>query len=497
MVSTLDDVPLAEVVRLFTRISGANIIAATSNLTGQVTANLQDVQWRPAFESILERQNLQLTEKPPASGIFVIDTRKSMEDPHIFAAIKLKYAAVSNVYSMVTSLLGKDGTVTPYASGNSVVINASAIKISEVQNIIELLDRPRLQVSIETKIVQLTEGTSKELGIDWQGLNNYNIGLSGGGQGGSLGTYSRNTSDGTTRNSTTTKNYDQNGNFIPQITSYQTVNTPSGPISVPVVTPTTVTTSSDPQDRTTLRGLSAILTPAQFNVVLGMLQGSSGTKVVSNPKIIVANEERATIKVATDEPNIRVTVVQSTGAGVPPVTTEALDGTMPYFTYGITVDVTPRINTSSNITVTIRPELSSKAVTSANPTGEKVFPDGNSFPIIEKKTLETVFSLADGRTAAIGGLIETDDSDTRSKIPLLGDIPYLGDWLFSYQSRAKSQSEILIFVTVALVDPTTTTDMSQLPSDTTLFTGHYKDDSVLYMKKSANSTNIVGVMQAP
>ena len=107
--------------------------------------------------------------------------------------------------------------------------------------------------------------------------------------------------------------------------------------------------------------------------------------------------------------------------------------------------------------------------------------------------METVFSLGDGRTAAIGGMIETDDSDTRSKVPLLGDIPYLGDWLFSYKGRAKSQKEVLIFVTVELVDPLATTATTQLPSETALYTGHYKNDEVLYLPpKGQGGTNSAG-----
>ena len=276
---------------------------------------------------------------------------------------------------------------------------------------------------------------------------------------------------------------------MPQVTSYQTIKTPSGDISVPIYAPVTTTTHGNNNQVTSLRGLAATLTPDQFNVVLNMLEGSTGTKLISNPKIIVANEEKATIKMAQDEPNIKLTVNRATVQGQADQITSALDGTTPYFTYGITVEVTPRINTSSNITVTIKPELSTKI-------SEKLAPDGNTFPIIEKKTVETVFSLGDGRTAAIGGMIETDDSDTRSKVPLLGDIPYLGDWLFSYAGRAKTQKEVLIFVTVSLVDPMSTTATTQLPSETTLYTGHYKSDAVLYMAKDQN-TNAVASVAAP
>jgi len=235
---------------------------------------------------------------------------------------------------------------------------------------------------------------------------------------------------------------------------------------------TTTLTDLGNNQVTTLRGLSAVLTPSQFNVVLGMLEGTTGTKLISNPKIIVANEEKALIKMAQDEPNITLTVLRSTVQGQSDQITSTLNGAQPFFTYGITVEVTPRVNTSSNITVTIKPELSTKVT-------EKTAPDGNTFPIIDKKSVETIFSLADGSTAAIGGLITTSDSDTTSKVPLLGDIPFLGNWLFSYRSRAKSQAEVLIFVTVKLVDPQVSMDPAQLPSETALYLKRYPGDSVL------------------
>ena len=460
---TLDDVPLAEVVRMFMRISGANIIAATSNLQGQVTANLQDQPWRPAFESILERQGLQLTEKPPASNIFVIDARRSSEDPRVSTTVKLNYAKVADVTALITSVLSTNGgSVTPFPSGNTIVLNASAQKTAELQKIITEIDVPRTQVSIETKIVQLTDGSSKNLGIDWQSLNGYDISAAGGGSGGALANF-----------------YHASANSVP-------VSDGTGAANIPNITPVAQAGLG------TMRGISAVLTPATFNVVLSALAGTSGAKTISNPKIIVANEEKALIKMAVDEPNIRVTVVQSTGAGVPAVTTEALDSGMPYFTYGITVEVTPRVNTASNITVTIKPELSAKATSSANPTGEKSFPDGNSFPIIDKKSVQTVFSLADGSTAAIG-LITTTDSDSLSKIPLLGDIPSLGDWLFSYKGRTKSQTEVLIFVTVRLIDPKANMDNTQLPSGTMLYTQQHPTDSVLYMHSDPVCTNTAAI----
>lgn len=450
---TLDNVPLAEVVQLFTRVGGANIVAATSNLQGQVTASLVDVPWKPAFESILERQNLQLIEKPPLSGIFVIENRKQGEDPRFSETIKLKYARVDEVTKLIQSVLGTSGSVTPYPVGNSIIVNSSTLKIAEVRRIVEDLDRPRTQVYIETKIVQLSDGDSKNFGIDWKALNGYTVNA---------------VPKGTvgfdfTRDPTTTKNskryYGMDGAEREIFDHDATIG---GVPNIPIFVPTATLTRDLVSEKKSFQSLSAVLDQKAFSFVISMLEGMNGAKLVSNPKIIVANEEKATIKMATDEPNIKITTVRATVQGQADQITTELDGTRPFFTYGITVDVTPRINTASNITVTIRPELSTKVDT-------KEAPDGNQYPYIEKKVVETVFSLGNGRTAAIGGLTQTTDDDVKTKIPLLGDIPLIGSRLFSYTSRNKMQKEVLIFVTVGLVDAQTATDQTGLPSETRIY----------------------------
>ena len=450
---TLDNVPLAEVVQLFTRVGGANIVAATSNLQGQVTASLVDVPWKPAFESILERQNLQLIEKPPLSGIFVIENRKQGEDPRFSETIRLKHAKVDDVTKLVLNVLGKDGTVTPYPAGNAIIINGSTLKIAEIRKIVEDLDRPRLQVYIETKIVQLSDGDSKNFGINWQSLEGYQISAI------PKGTMGIDFTRDPTTTRTSGRSYDSTGAEIPTFLGDKTVG---GVPNIPFFQPTRTLDRNIVTEKKSFQSLSAILDQKAFNLIISMLEGMNGAKLISNPKIIVANEEKATIKMATDEPNIKITTTRATVQGQADQITTELDAARPYFTYGITVDVTPRINTASNITVTIRPELSTKVDT-------KIAPDKNEYPYIEKKVVETVFSLGDGRTAAIGGLTQTTDDDVKSKIPILGDIPILGPRLFGHTSRVKTQKEVLIFVTVGLVDPQTATDQTGLPSETRIY----------------------------
>ncbi len=443
---TLDDVPLAEVVKLFTRVSGANIIAASTNLQGSVTANLQGVPWRPALESILQRQGLMLSENPPGSNVFVIEKLQEGVEPRTSETIVLNYAKVDDVARLLQSMLGDPGVagsnsvnnmVMSFPAGNMIVIRASSLKINEARKIIESLDRPRQQVYIETKIVQLSEGASKALGIDWKSLGpndknaeGYNIGIKP--------ALSFGASKG---------NYVANG---------------SGMGSTPVLGTETANAKQN--------SYSATLTPQEFDMVLSMLQGTSGAEVISNPKIIVANEEKATITIGEQEPNVNITITQPTIQGQSPVISAVLDTKTPYFEYGTTVEVQPRVNTSSNITVRIKPELTVH-VQGADKTiidpGSGVVE--NTYPTIDKKSVETVFSLGDGCTAAIGGFIETTENIKENHIPVLGDIPWIGPRLFGYKNRVVNRQEVLIFVTVGLVDAQSTAANAYIPKTTQLY----------------------------
>ena len=103
---SLDNVELADVVRLFTRLSNANIICNATNLQGKVTANLQDVEWQPAFKAILERHNLMLQEDLKNKGIWYVDPRPAdAPEPWVTESFKLDYLKSSEAAEMQVRLL--------------------------------------------------------------------------------------------------------------------------------------------------------------------------------------------------------------------------------------------------------------------------------------------------------------------------------------------------------------------------------------------------------
>jgi type II secretory pathway component GspD/PulD (secretin) len=507
---TLDDVPLADVVKLFTKISRANIIAATTNLQGSVTANLQDVAWRPAFEAILERQNLLLVEKPADSGIFVIEARRAGEDPRVTDTVQLKFAKVDKLAALLQTMIGKEGTVTPFPEGNIILLQASQQKITEARKVIEVLDRPRSQVYIEARFVEMSAAASKQLGLKWDSLKDWGVTVKGMNGGielneGKMARYDTRTTKSVTDISrpfetTTTKgitDYAQKvviyapdpakpGEFLKDpVTGLPLVTGVTYPYFLP--DPQIVRSSSYPYQKEVplyqiptaingapgagreaddmawkmARGLSGQISASDFRLAMSAFEQIDGISIVSNPKIIVANEEEATVDMTTKEPYVKVTANRSTSGGgnTLDVTTEL--GTIPgktdsfvgeaFFSYGVTLKVKPRVS-AGIITVDISPSLSEWVRDYVIPGANADMPS-TRYPIIRMKRINTQFSMQDGATAVIGGLTISGESNTDSGIPYLRKIPYIGPRLFGWKSRIKDQKELVIFVTVGIVDP--------------------------------------------
>ena len=198
---------------------------------------------------------------------------------------------------------------------------------------------------------------------------------------------------------------------------------------------------------------TAILDIDDFNIVLSALKETDGVSIISNPKLLVANGETgAFFSVGDREPIIKSEVTRGTEESPGDKVVSELDTTITtdlikegYLETGINLEVVPVIKSQGLIEAEIRPTLRRK--TGTRTVGE------NSWPIVSVKEMKTRFTLLDGQTVAIGGLTDTQDSTETSKVPLLGDIPLIGKYLFSHTKDTTSQVETIIFVTLALADP--------------------------------------------
>jgi type II secretory pathway component GspD/PulD (secretin) len=169
-----------------------------------------------------------------------------------------------------------------------------------------------------------------------------------------------------------------------------------------------------------------------YKITLNLLKHIGKTKIVSSPQIYVNNNQEAKFMVGTRE--AYVTTTTSTGE-VTTTTSESVE----FIDVGVSVYVTPVINKEGCVRLHIKPEVSS--VRDWLTTSE-----GNDIPIVETSNLETDVLVDDGNTIILAGLIKETEEDDENKIPLLGDIPFLGN-AFRNVKKVKQRKELIILLT--------------------------------------------------
>ncbi len=458
----LKDAQLKDVVRMFSALSDANIIVPAlgeEEIERKIDVNLDNVEWKPALEAILDTHELELYEKIPGTQVYAIRKKPAgapeARDVKVF---KLNYASVSSVTGIVAGLIGETGSYSIFPERNVVVAQGSAKALQSVGLIMKQIDLPRQQVFVEAKFLELTDTARRDFGVNWEVLQAYGVQATGLGM-----NYNKNE----TTSETDSRFMDIEGRAYEALTEEPVgdiIEWDARPgnddenVRILGMTPTI----ENINELTTAKALTAVLGADDFRLILSALEQKDGVDLVSNPKIIVANEEEALIHIGDMEPNVLIEQKSGTTDNPGSTTSVKVDG---YFEDGVKVVVKPTINTSSNITVRITPEITTfigrKVVNSS--TGLKLI----DYPISRTKKIDTVFSLESGQTAAIGGLTQTKESISENKIPWLGNIPVVGR-LFSYKQTILDQNETIIFVTVGLANPSSINMETGLPARTRL-----------------------------
>lgn len=487
---SLDDVPVQDVVRMFARISGANIVAGT-NLVGNVTVNLQDVEWQPALRVILDSVGLTMVEKSP--GIFSILSRGDLaSEPVVTETIFLNYTTVSNVVPVISSMLvSSNASVSSFSAANAVIVQETVERMGPIKETIRRIDQPRSQVFIEAKFVELNDEAIKDIGINWQVLEGYSAGV-----GGLQWSITENRdkldrrsdvlleTDRRVQSDTLQQTYDMYGIPVAAGDSFsaggflgqglndvqpEAVESSGRATRDDIVRGRTIDQQmEDTFEKAVSDVRAAVFTADEFALTLSALKQNAGVQVVSNPKILVASGETASIHVGVREPNVRAVPQGDSGDRY----AYELDDTNPFIDIGVKVAVTPVVNTESNIALRIVPELS-QALAPLEVAG------GMTFPRIQSRRVVTDFSLESGRTVAIGGLIQTGDQENVKKVPLLGDIPMVGKYLFRHTHTEKMQDEVIIFVTVNMAKTDEMREESGIPVEGRLIHKH------MIMKRNA------------
>ena len=183
-------------------------------------------------------------------------------------------------------------------------------------------------------------------------------------------------------------------------------------------------------------GFTFSITGEDFSFLLHALQSDGSLQVLSRPALMVENNEAANIIIGDNVPFLRGTQVSDSGS---------TQSNIQYEKVGIKLHVTPHINPDGFVNLEIMPEISA-----LNQGSGVTISEGVTAPTFQERSAETVVTVKDGETVVIGGLIQTQEDESESKVPIFGDIPYVGNLFRSTQSTRR-RTELLMVLTVNVV----------------------------------------------
>ncbi|MBI3306218.1 MAG: secretin and TonB N-terminal domain-containing protein [Candidatus Omnitrophica bacterium] len=421
---TLDfkDADIKTVLRVMSLKSRVNIVAGPE-VRGTITIRLEDVPWEKALEVVLRTYGYVYERD---ENIIRVTTRDNLAmEPLTTQTYVLNYTKAKEIQTAVQDMLTERGRIQIAERTNTIIISDIPTNLYRVGEVIKKLDKITPQAFIDSKIVKTDVGITENLGIEWKTGGSNNLG--------SLTASSR----PTTFPFMTRTDDEQDPlaqaleQFLPIATSgSNAVPNPFADRAFPL----------NPSQSTTGKGFEfGTLDFTDFSSVLQMLQSRSNTKVVSNPRIVVLNNQTATVQVGSDVPLPNFERNETTGS-------VEVTG-FSFRQVGVVLNVTPHINTEEEILVDLQPEVSS--------TGATIDFKDFQVPSFNVTKAVTQVLIRSGQTIAIGGLLTDSVSTSESKVPYLGDIPLVGKLFRSKRQSAGDSNkkiETLFFVTVTMVD---------------------------------------------
>lgn len=303
---------------------------------------------------------------------------KEMDQPLESRVFSLNYAVAKEVTPVLQEILTRGvGKISVDERTNQVVVTDYPAKLTELHRVLQAFDERSTQVSIEATIVQVTLSDKFQLGIDWEALPFEDALVKG------MGVLSL---------------------------------TKGGSLRI---------------------GQASVNLSGDYRYLVEALRTFGDTRILSEPRLTVVNNQEAKILVGSREPYVTKSVSQ-TGTGTA-VTSEAVT----FLDVGIKLFVTPTITRDRFVLMKVRPEVSSTAtpLTTA---------DGNKIPVVETTEAETVLLIEDGGTVILGGLIKDEKSVSQLRIPLLGDMPVLGT-LFRSDETTKKKTELVVLLRPTII----------------------------------------------
>jgi len=411
----LKDVDLKDFFRLVHEISGLNVVL-DPNVHGTLTIVLDDVPWDQALDIVLKNNDLARELEGNVLRVATVETlkkeadgRRAQVEAEALAVEKvsvtrfLSYAHAKDVTITVKKFLSQRGDVVADDRTNAVIVNDIPKVIPIIDRLLTQLDRKTQEVEIEARVVAATRQFARDIGTQFGfGWGDGHSAIGGNAGAGSSPT----TVSGLTP-------------------GYITVPPSSGGAT----TGSTIPLFSNLGVTSPTSGLSFVnaSNTVRIDAVLSMAESRGLLKVLSRPRVVTQNNIQALVK-----QGVRVPIVTQAQLGGPPTVT--------YVDAFLRLTVTPQITSENTIFLNVDVENTTPNF------GQEV--QGNPELITQQATTQVL--VTDGGTVVIGGVIQTQNSINITQVPLLGNLPILGN-LFKHVQVNTSNQELIFFITPRII----------------------------------------------
>jgi type IV pilus assembly protein PilQ len=432
------DVPVRTVLQLIAEESGLNVVAADT-VSGNVTLRLMNVPWDQALDIVLQAKGLDKRrsgnvvwiapqaeiakyEQDREDARIAIDNRVDLATEYV----QINYHNAGQIYKALTEakgiggggggsggsnqdsgFLSSRGRIVADERTNTLMISDIPKKITQMKELIRVIDRPVDQVLIEARVVIATDTFARDLGAKF--------GISGAsgkpGDRSSVG-FGGNT-DASAANAASRADAVQNGSNAFDVTRSLMSNLPASSVTNP-----------------SALALSILNAGYLLDVELSAMQEEGRGEVISNPRIVTSNQREAVIRQGQEVGYVTISPQQG-GNSIPIPNVQFKDVLLE-------LKVTPTITHDGRVFLNMNVKKDEVEGFTNTSIGQ--------VPQIAKREVNTAVLVQDGQTVVVGGVYEFRDRSDVSKVPFLGDVPFLGN-LFKRKGRNKDKAELLIMVT--------------------------------------------------
>ncbi|EMS6455471.1 type IV pilus secretin PilQ [Neisseria gonorrhoeae] len=408
------DVEIRTILQILAKESGMNIVASDS-VNGKMTLSLKDVPWDQALDLVMQARNLDMRQQGNIVNIAPRDELLAKDKAFLQAEkdiadlgalysqnFQLKYKNVEEFRSILrldnadttgnrNTLVSGRGSVLIDPATNTLIVTDTRSVIEKFRKLIDELDVPAQQVMIEARIVEAADGFSRDLGVKFGATGRKKL-----------------------KNETSAFGWGVNSGF-------------GGGDKWAAQTKINLPVAAAANSISLVRAISS----GALNLELSASESLSKTKTLANPRVLTQNRKEAKIESGYEIP---FTVTTASGGG------NSTNTELKKAVLGLTV--TPNITPDGQIIMTVKINKDSPAQCASG---------SNTILCISTKSLNTQAMVENGGTLIVGGIYEENNGNTLTKVPLLGDIPVIGN-LFKTRGKKTDRRELLIFITPRIID---------------------------------------------